>query len=635
MPMRRSVDRRRPSLSQVSHSAIHLHLHPTRVAPDESNKSRLKRFATFSLRNIYHHFIAMYTVFALELGQQEKQQIVQVEVSAAEEVQHNLSSQSTLAKLQCLLYRIKFHLLVIGFMAVIIVSCVQTKIDSQHLLFSVCSLLWFARFAMILVRHRTLITSMYVKYHRDNSSKPTRHRDFGWLQLHFEEISSRSGSMKTFNESFLSSAYIAAFVFIGISTSILCYLLIEVTYQLHGIELPIIGQAMLYSSHSIVFSLFLWTQYSITICLMVFLLPSFVLSCVIVTNRFTEWQIVLEQSQQLQFSQIRSYIFHARYLLDVMNKQWSSYLTVTILTCVPQILLLLYALVMNERETSSLNQLFGWCWFLVVFAESAVICYSGANIHESFGNLSKSVVDLGSRMVTNDDEQWSSSHWRSVNRPSPVTISDSNNVQTKIVSIPLHAANFDGDELEMMANGKKMSPVSEMQSLEEMQNEQHSTQERSASANITDAPLTESRTVVKTATKEFRSKANEISLTEYRSASDVSTKEMKGSAPPNPLSISPTENESASETELKANVAVNALQISPSENQVDAGGADSKSSSALQLSVNLLLLLVSSINSIDGLRVGGLFTLNFSVIATFLSALFTFLLFCFELTSSE
>ena len=54
-----------------------------------------------------------------------------------------------------------------------------------------------------------------------------------------------------------------------------------------------------------------------------------------------------------------------------------------------------------------------------------------------------------------------------------------------------------------------------------------------------------------------------------------------------------------------------------------------------QISINLLLLLVSSMNSIDGISVGGIFTLNFSVIAKFLSALFTFGILFIELTRAE
>ena len=53
------------------------------------------------------------------------------------------------------------------------------------------------------------------------------------------------------------------------------------------------------------------------------------------------------------------------------------------------------------------------------------------------------------------------------------------------------------------------------------------------------------------------------------------------------------------------------------------------------ISINLLLLLISSMNSIDGIVVGGIFTLNFGVITKFLSALFTFGILFIELTRGE
>merc|ERR1712129_161725 len=258
-------------------------------------------------------------------------------------------------------------------------------------------------------------------------------------------------------------------------------------------DIPIVSEVLLSGKgdDNLLYALWIFIEFIVTLCLMTYLLPSFVLSCVIVTNRFSNWQFVIDHSNELQFIQIRSYIFHGRHLLHIMNEQWSAYLTITLFTTIPHILLTLYTLVLMERSTSWLNQLFGWLWFAVIFTECSIVCYFGANIQKKFELLSKSVVDLGSRNMIQGDEQF-------VNP---------NNTQT------------------FFPNGG------------------------------------------------FSGNASNRSL-------------LKDQNSPN-------------------------------------------------LSINLLLLLVSSMNSIDGISVGGIFTLNFGVIATFLSALFTFGLLFIELTRSE
>ena len=73
-----------------------------------------------------------------------------------------------------------------------------------------------------------------------------------------------------------------------------------------------------------------------------------------------------------------------------------------------------------------------------------------------------------------------------------------------------------------------------------------------------------------------------------------------------------------------ASIKGNNVNITNNGNETDQG-----------ISINLLLLLISSMNSIDGIVVGGIFTLNFGVIAKFLSALFTFGILFIELTRAE
>merc|ERR1712130_270175 len=206
-----------------------------------------------------------------------------------------------------------------------------------------------------------------------------------------------------------------------------------------------------------------------------------------------------------------------------MGEQWSFYLTITIFTTIPHILLLLYTLVLNERHSSSINQLFGWCWFIVVFTECSITCYYGANIHKSFETLSKSVVDLGSRTMIQGDEQYitPNSNKKYNMNPTPKHVIDLESVNDN---------DYDKDKPKQLRINTKL--------------------------NAAQQPF-------------FASNSKPIKL--------------------NPCTTTPI-----------------------------------SATNQFSTNINLLLLLVSSMNSIDGISVGGIFTLKYGVIAKFLSALFTF-----------
>ena len=304
-------------------------------------------------------------------------------------------------------------------------------------------MLWFLRFTLLLFQQRKCILWSYTEYIQSNTNSNKQSINitpikFNWLQIHLQRITSTRDLSNQFNKQFLSYAFIFCCFFVVSACAILSYLIIA--NALNVIKMPIISEVFLFPYNKIIYAIWIWFEFMLTTCFMIFLLPSFILSCVIITNRFNSWKKVLDNSNELQFSQIRSYIFNGRHLLHTMNQQWSFFVTISIFTTIPHILLQLYELVLTERHSSVINQLFGWCWFMVIFIECSIICYYGANIHKSFEMLSKSVVDLGSRTMIQGDEQFMTSNGNIVNTvnnnkscirsPNSLTV---NNNQAKII----------------------------------------------------------------------------------------------------------------------------------------------------------------------------------------------------------
>eukprot|EP01083_Nonionella_stella_P079466 218082_1 len=495
--------------------------------------------------NIYDIFGSIYEFFAMELSNHQREYLnrsVLFPLESIIESDHEEQKANAIITkcktLSCKIHVIKYYLMLAGFVIAVITSFIQITIrpSSERSLLHVCCMLWFTRFTLTLWQQRKCIISSYTSYIRQNNNKQTPSK-FNWLEIHLNRISSHRSVSTHFNKQFLSYAFIFCAFFLLASSCILCVIVLSNAMNL--MHMPIVSEVFLFSTNRTVYALWIWFEFVLTMSLMMFLLPSFILSCVIVTTRFNHWKEVLDHSNELQFSQIRSYIFHGRHLLRNMNEQWSFYLTITIFTTIPQILLQLYTLVLTERSTSAVNQLFGWCWFLVVFAECSITCYYGATIHKSFAALSKSVVDLGSRTMIQGDEQYVQSDTSNSNRKNLNTSSqtrDAYETQTTYNS-DFCCDNEDEDDSQLRINTKL-----------------HHAQQ----------PFFPCST---------------------------STRSM-----------------------LKVNTGTATVP---------------------QLSINLLLLLVSSMNSIDGISVGGIFTLNFGVIAKFLSALFTFGILFIELTRGE
>lgn len=543
---------------------------------------------------IFEIFGNIYTFFAMELSIQQQEQLGRTilyplesitestEKSRAQTIISSLKFgriRSYLKKFGHQFQRAKYYLILLGFLVAIICSVIQIVVQpatNQRILLNICCILWFLRYALTLFQQRQCILSSYTNYIKHNDKPSAR---FNWLEIHLKQISSKSDRSRIFNEKWMFYSLIICSIFVSLSCSTLGYLLIHNAISPQTLEMPIVSDVFLFSaqfdrststvSSRIIFALWIWFELSLTICFMVFLLPSFIVSCLTVTKRFNGWKEVLDQSDELQFSQIRSYLFQGRHLLRIMNEQWSFYLTISIFTTLPHILLQLYTLVMTERQTSAMNQLFGWSWFLVIFTECSITCYYGANIHKSFEALSKSVVDLGSRTMIQGDEQYVSSASGSKSEAQivmPPAPKSSPNEQNPVMMQPvLHRF---GDAMRMNFGD------------EEKTNEDDETE---STLNVN---------------------------TKLNAMEDVDA-------------VYSTSNVPVLGKEKGRFKAMNTSKVVNSAND------------SSQISINLLLLIVSSRDSIDGISIGGIFTLDFSVIAKFLSALFTFGILFIELTRAE
>ena len=567
-------------------------LHPAR-SPVAILNLTFDQFDTI-FTNIYEIFGSIYTFFAMELATPQKVELNRTilfpleSITEKKEDNHIITTCKQLNCKKCGLqyHKIKYYLILFGFIAAIFTSMIQIVINpsNERLLLNVCCMLWFLRYALILIQQRKCILSSYSEYIRNNNNNKQSINSpsikFNWLEIHLEKITSNRATSTIFNQQFLSYAFIFCCFFVVLACPILCYLILA--NALNIISIPIIFEVFLFESHNIFYALWIWFEFILTICFMIFLLPSFILSCVIVTNRFNNWKNVLDNSNELQFSQIRSYIFHGRHLLRQMNEQWSFYLTITIFTTVPHILLQLYTLVLTERKTSAGNQLFGWCWFIVVFTELFVTIYYGANIHKSFETLSKSVVDLGSRTMIHGDEQF---------------INNNNNQSTNQI--------YNSRSNKLYMNTPKSSTINDNQARVIMMERCDTEISETSDYCITEQ---EEKTNDTTDEKKLRinTKFNSIQHPFFLNGTNSNSSNRSGGNPP-----------------LKG---VNVMNASNNNNNKDTSP---------QLSINLLLLLISSMNSIDGIVVGGIFTLNFGVIAKFLSALFTFGILFIELTRGE
>ena len=582
-------------------------LHPAR-SPVGMSSIQFDQFETI-FNNIYDIFCSIYTFFAMELSIQQKEELNRSilfpleKISEQSDDKHNpivtkcKSVHINCKRFKAYYHKIKYYFILFGFIAAIFTSLAHIMLNpsSERLLLNICIILWFLRFALILTQQRKCILSSYTEHIRSNTNSNKQSSNgikFNWLEIHLQRISSNRGISRQFNKQFLSYAFIFCCFFVVMTCPILCYLILGNALDI--INMPIISEVFLFPSNKVMYAIWIFLEFVITICFMIFLLPSFILSCVIVTNRFNSWKKVLENSNELQFSQIRSYIFHGRHLLHTMNQQWSFFVTITIFTTIPHILLQLYILVLTERHSSAMNQLFGWLWFIVIFIECSTVCYYGAKIHKSFETLSKSVVDLGSRTMIQGDEQF---------------IADTTN------------ANSAGNNNNKLSNSNKLyvntpnsSTINDNQAkiimMERCDTQISEQNDYGLSAEEEKTSDEETRKVLKINTKLTPGKYP------YSSPAMVQNVNMVSNSNSSPMTQS-----TYNPLSMKGQ---NNVNITNSGNEMDQG-----------ISINLLLLLISSMNSIDGLVVGGIFTLNFGVIAKFLSALFTFGILFIELTRGE
>ena len=285
-----------------------------------------------------------------------------------------------------------------------IYQIIFNKLPKNYNLILICSMLWFIRHIVIYV----YFNNNYFENETDNSddSQILIESNSHWIRKHLRIISSSRAIERAKQDIFIRKSLYICCGYIIIFGLLLLGVLILNSFD-NSINIGSIDYVYLNpfpkDNIFIIVGVFA-THLSIQI-IWIIQLPLYILSTMIVSNRFIKWKNVITSTNHLKFYQIRSYVFNGRYLITEMNKQWSFYLSIIIFTSIPNLLMSLFALVLHQSNTSLLNQVILWLCFIFRFIELSVVLYYGALVHEKFDDLIKSIVDLGSRTFISGDEK--------------------------------------------------------------------------------------------------------------------------------------------------------------------------------------------------------------------------------------